>query len=309
MVDVETWLTGKYSHVFNLVVERFPYIRQFAPTLLDQLDFRLEEGTQSTIVEAVKLLQQMNEDNKRKLPDDAPLGFIPKKLRPLVEKNGEVSKRAWECTLLTAVRDEIKASNIFVQRSKRFGRFDDFFIDDAKWENQRESFFTRAGLPEKAEDVPEHLTKRLNQAYDNFLESLPKNSYASVGENGWQLSVDPANKLDKAGKQRLEELKAWLAKNMRNIRLPELLIEVDNELHVTHHFMTPQQQQQRTAEDVCTILATVIAHGCNVGPYTMSRLTEGITYRQIKWITDWQLLEDAQRQALAQVVNAISRGR
>ncbi len=67
MADVETWLTGKYSHVFNLVVERFPYIRQFAPTLLDQLDFRLEEGTQSTIVEAVKLLHQMNEDNKRKL--------------------------------------------------------------------------------------------------------------------------------------------------------------------------------------------------------------------------------------------------
>jgi hypothetical protein len=60
VADVETWLTGKYSHVFNLVVERFPYIRQFVPTLLEQLDFRLEEGTQSTIVEAVKLLQQMN---------------------------------------------------------------------------------------------------------------------------------------------------------------------------------------------------------------------------------------------------------
>ena len=47
MAAVETWLTGKYSHVFNLVVDRFPYIRQFAPTLFAQLDFRLEEGTQS----------------------------------------------------------------------------------------------------------------------------------------------------------------------------------------------------------------------------------------------------------------------
>ena len=307
MAVVETWLTGKYSHVFNLVVERFPYIRQFAPTLLDQLDFRLEEGTQSTIVEAVKLLQQMNEGNSRKLPDDAPLGFIPKKLRPLVEKNGEVSKRAWECALLTAVRDEIKAGNIYIQRSKRFGRFDDFFIADAKWEKLRESFFTRAGLPTKAEDVPDHLTSRLNQAYDNFLELLPKNSYAGVNANGWQLSVDASEKLDEAGKQKLEELKAWLAENMRTIKLPALLIEVDNELHVTHHFMTPYQQQQRTADDVCTILATVMAHGCNVGPYTMSRLTEGITYHQIKWVTDWQLLEDAQRQALAQVVNAISK--
>jgi hypothetical protein len=57
---------------FNLVVERFSYIRQFAPTLLEQLDFRLEEGVQSTLVDAVKLLRQLNEDNKRKLPDDVP---------------------------------------------------------------------------------------------------------------------------------------------------------------------------------------------------------------------------------------------
>lgn len=113
-------------------IERFPYLRQFAPTLLDRLDFHLEEGTQSTIVAAVQLLQQMNAENRRKLPDDAPLGFIPKKLRPLVEKNGEVSKRAWECALLTAVRDEIKAGNIYVLRSKRFGRFDDFFMEDTK---------------------------------------------------------------------------------------------------------------------------------------------------------------------------------
>jgi hypothetical protein len=86
----------------------------------------------------------------------------------------------------------------------------------------------------------------------------------------------------------LEKLKTWLADNMRAIKVPALLIEVDNELHLTHHFMTPQQQQQRTAEDVCTVLATIMAHGCNVGPYTMSRLTEGITYRQIKWVTDCQ---------------------
>ena len=61
------------------------------------------------------------------------------------------------------------------------------------------------------------------------------------------------------------------------------------------------------AEQVCTILATIMAHGCNIGPYTMARLTDGITYRQIKQVTDWQLTEEALRQALAQLVNAISR--
>lgn len=79
-----------------------------------------------------------------------------------------------------------------IQDSKRFGRFDDFFIADTKWHNQRDTFFNRAGLPVNSEAVPEYLTERLNRAYDQFLKHLPDNTYAQVDEEGWHLSVDPA---------------------------------------------------------------------------------------------------------------------
>jgi hypothetical protein len=115
-------LTGKHSHVLNLVMQRFTYLRQFAPALLHSLAFRVEEGGRSSVVEAVELLQEMNRENRRKLPEDAPLDFIPKPLRTFVEKKGVVDKHAWECVLLTALRDEIRAGNIFVEESKRFGR-------------------------------------------------------------------------------------------------------------------------------------------------------------------------------------------
>jgi TnpA family transposase len=304
MEAIETWLDGKYSHVFNLVVQRFTYFRQFAPALLEHLDFQPEEGTQSTLVEAIELLCHMNEANKRKLPEDAPLSFIPKRLQPLLETNGTVNKHAWECALLTVLRDEIRAGNVFVEQSKRFGRFDDFFISDALWRSRREAFFQRAGLPVDAEDAPNYLTERLNQVYDQFLAQLPENTYASVDENGWQLSSDQGERLDVDEEQRLDQLQQWLSAQLRGVKLPELLIEVDNELHSTRHFLTPAQQ--REAEQVCLLLAAVMAHGCNIGPYTMARLTEGISYEQIKYVTNWQLTEEAQRQALAQLVNAIS---
>ncbi|MFQ5856019.1 MAG: Tn3 family transposase [Anaerolineae bacterium] len=304
MEAIEGWLDGKYSHVFNLVVQRFSYFRQFAPALLAHLDFQLEEGTQSTLVEAIELLREMNQANKRKLPEDAPLSFIPKRLQPLVETNGTVNKHAWECALLAVLRDEIRAGNVFVEQSKRFGRFDDFFISDTHWRSRREAFFQRAGLPVKADDVPDYLTERLNQVYDQFLGQLPENTYASVGENGWQLSSDPGDKLEAEDEQRLGKLQQWLAEHLRTVKLPELLIEVDNELHFTRHFMTAAQQ--READQVCLALAAVMAHGCNIGPYTMARLTEGVSYEHIKHVTNWQLTEEAQRQALAQLVNAIS---
>ncbi len=301
----EAWLTGKYSHVFNLVLQRFHYLRQFAPALLESLTFQAEVTGATSLIQATQLLKEMNQTGKRKLPEDAPLAFIPNNLRPFMEKDGEVNKQAWECALLTVIRDEIRAGNVFVRQSKRFGRFDDFFIADDKWRVQRESFFRRAGLPVQAEYVPDFLTDRLNLAYDRFLEQLPQNSYATVGEKGWQLSVDPAVSLSTKEKQRLENLQAWLAENLRDIKLPELLIEVDNELHFTD-FFSPVAKQ-REAEEVCTVLAAIMAYGCNVGPYTMARLTGDITYRQIKRVTDWQLTEEAQREALAVLVNAIGR--
>lgn len=66
-------------------------------------------------------------------------------------------------------------------------------------------------------------------------------------------------------------------------------------------------EQVRRPDEFCPILATVMAYGCNIGPYTMAQLTQNVSYRQIKQITDWQMTEEAQRQALAQVVNAISQ--
>ena len=57
--------------------------------------------------------------------------------------------------------------------------------------------------PYKHKDVPEYLTQRLNRAYDEFLAQLPDNTYASIGKNGWQLSVDPTEKLDAQTKQKV----------------------------------------------------------------------------------------------------------
>ncbi|QDV39622.1 Tn3 transposase DDE domain protein (plasmid) [Tautonia plasticadhaerens] len=60
---------------------------------------------------------------------------------------------------------------------------------------------------------------------------------------------------------------------MRTVRLPDLLIEVDNDLRFTDHFLPPAQRGGRDAEDVCTLLAVVLAHGCNLGLHTMARIT------------------------------------
>ncbi len=128
-----------------------------------------------------------------------------------------------------------------------------------------------------------------------------------MDERGWHLSTDAAETLDAAAQTRLGDLRRWLTKQMRTIRLPDLLIEIDNDLRFTDHFVPPTQRGGRDAADVCTLLAVVLAHGCNIGLHTMAQITQGVTYKQLKRVSDWQMTEEAQRDALAALVHAISR--
>ena len=254
VVEVETMLSGKFSHVFKLIVNRHRYFRQFSPALLQHLQLRWETGSSSDLLEALEVLRLLNEQSRRKLPSEVPAGFIPKRLRPLVFSEGTASKPAWECALLLAVRDEIKQGNLSVVGSKRFGRLDDFFIPEASWHTQRDAFFARAGLPSRAEEVGVFLTQRLNRGFDGFLGCQPENNFAQIDETGWKLSSDVASRLDQEAEGRLKTLKNYLSSKMRVVKLPELLIEVDNELHITRRFMTAAQQEHPKIKHVRDVL-------------------------------------------------------
>ena len=47
---------------------------------------------------------------------------------------------------------------------------------------------------------------------------------------------------DPEEQQALERLTSWMGAHMRSIRLPDLLIEVDNELDWSRHFIPPSRR-------------------------------------------------------------------
>jgi TnpA family transposase len=307
MEEAGEWVIGKRSDPFHGVVRRHGVLRKFSPAFLNALEFIQDaEGEPTACLRALQVLKELNADGRRKLPANAPTDFVSPRLRPIVGDGDGTDRRAWECALLVKLRDELKAGNLSVRYSKRFARLDDFFIDGLRWQAMRKDFFHHSGLPADPKQVAEHLTRRLGDAYDGFLKTAPANSYAVIDEQGWHLSADSGEKLDQETHGHLTNLKSWLAKNMRRVKLPELLIEVDNELGFTRHFLAPAQRQESSPENICVVLAAVMAHGCNLGVYTMGQLTPDVTYEQLKRIADWQLTEEAQRSALAELVGAIT---
>ena len=213
VAGLDEWVTGKKSDVFHGLVRRFSHLRQFSPVLLRALEFIPDAGDgESPAWKPFGVLKEMNADLKRKLPEDAPTDFIPKRLLPLVVIDGKPDRKAWECALLLKLQDDLRSGNLSVKHGKRFGRFEDYFLPKERWEPLRKSFFQRSGLPADPKDVRDHLTKRLNTAYDLFLKTAPANTYATVDEDGWHLSTDAAETLDAAAQTRLGDLKQWLTK-------------------------------------------------------------------------------------------------
>ena len=304
--EVEEWVAGRSSDPFHGVVRRYGQLRKFTPALVSALQLRQDTETKGACLRALEVLEELNATGRRKLPQGVPMDFVPKRLEPIVVSGGRPDRRAWECALLLRVRDELRSGNVSVDHSKRFGPLDSFFMRSSRWEGARQSFFARAGLPSDPRQVPDYLGHRLGQAFDRFLESAGDNRYARVEQDGWRLSVDGHGRLDGPSEQRLGELKGWLSRRIRPINLADLLIEVDNELGFTRQFMPPATREAPTADDICVVIAAVMAHGCNIGPFTMSQLTRGISYKRLKKVSDWQLTEEAQRAALSQVVDAIS---
>lgn len=78
-------------------------------------------------------------------------------------------------------------------------------------------------------------------------------------KDGWHLSVDSDEPLDPTVEAKIDQLKSWLKKHQRQIKLPQLLIEVDNELHFTRHFLTLAQSQVRPVDEICAIIAAIMA--------------------------------------------------
>ena len=196
MAGLDEWVTGKKSDVFHGLVRRFSHLRQFSPVLLRALEFIPDAGDDEIpCLEAIRVLKEMNADLKRKLPEDVPMDFIPKRLLPFVVIDSVPDRKAWECALLLKLQDDLRSGNLSVKHGKRFGRFEDYFLPKDRWEPLRTSFFQRSGLPLDPKDVRDHLTKRLNTAYDLFLKTAPGNTYATVEEDAWHLSKDAAETL------------------------------------------------------------------------------------------------------------------
>jgi Domain of unknown function (DUF4158) len=124
------------NHVEQLG-ERYNAARQFAPRVLSTLRLRANpDGAQ--LLAAVDVLRDLNRRGARKVPDTAPVGFVPRSWRPYVLlADGGIDRHHWELCLLSELRGALRAGEIWVQGSRRYTDPERFLISRTDWPSAR----------------------------------------------------------------------------------------------------------------------------------------------------------------------------
>lgn len=284
---------------FDLLASRYSNLRQFAPRFLETFNWQTSGNDENELTEAVEMMRQLNANGLRKIPEDAPAGFIPAKWEPYVMADGEdFNRRYYELCLLWQMREALRAGNLWVEGSRRYNNPEGYFIPTATWTELRAEACSLMNVPlEPMIRLEEREADFFNAAL--VLERQLAGQGAVRIENG-ELVVSPLEAENRpASSEFLEDV---ITDRLPQIDLPELLIEVDNWVQFSKSFTHAGGSRSRKTDLLGSLYAGILAQSGNFGLTQMLRMTD-FSYQELLWTTNWYLRDETLRAATTKLVN------
>ena len=277
--------------------EGYATLRRYAPKFLDVLKLRAAPAAKD-VVDAIDVLSRMNADNVRKVPVDAPTGFIKKCWEKLVMTAAGIDRRYYELCALSELKNALRSGDIWVQGSRQFKDFEDYLVPAEKFATMK----TASELPlAVAIDCEQYLHDRL-ELLETRLDTVNRMAQANdlpdaiITESG--LKIAPLGAAVPDAAQALIDQAAML---LPRVKITELLLEVDEWTSFTRHSI--HLKSGDTAKDKHLLLTTILADAINLGLTKMAESCPGTTYAKLAWLQAWHIRDETYSTALAELVN------
>jgi TnpA family transposase len=283
----------------DFLERRYQQIRRYAPRLLEHFDFQTGAAGKE-VIEAVVLLRKLNQEKKRSVPmEDAPTEFVTPRWAPYVFQEGKIDRRYYELCVLSALRDRLRAGDVWLPESRQYQDFESYLVDKgvfAKWldhgelplsvRSDWEGFFEsrRACLEKEFEEVD-----RL--AAQNDLQDV------TVSPQGLSIKPIRTDQPPEAVKRFVNRVTSLLPR----IKITDLLLEVDQWTGFSSQFT--HLRTTEPAEDRTSLLTVILADAINLGLTKMAVACPGASLKRLRWTSDWLVREEAYSRALAEIVN------
>ena len=284
----------------DFLAKRYPYLRQFVPSLLQTLALRAQ-GPDDSVLRAVQVIRDLDcSPTRRAVPTDAPLAFVSKAWRPYLRgADGGLSRGYYELCTLWHLRSALRSGSIWAEQSRRHANPDTYLIQPAQWPGCRPEVLRRTGTPGDGRKRLEERDAELEACMARVEELLAtRDSPVRIEDGTLVLSPLEANRRPGSA-DALEDL---IAARLPRVELSDLLLEVDAWTRFSDHFGHAAGTETRQPDLLPHLHASILAHACNFGLEQMAQSTD-ISYQQMAWTTTWYLREETLEPAIVNLVN------
>jgi hypothetical protein len=235
----------------------------------------------------------------------APAGFLDPEEEAAVQKEGKFRVSLYKALLFLHVQSGIKSGALNLEHSYKYRPLDDYLIDRARWQRDKQHLIERAGLEAlvDARKVLKELDEALSQQYlltnQNITEG--KNPHIRFSKNGGFTLATPKQEESDA-----EPLQQFFP-DRRFVPLVEILATVNRFSHYVDELEHPQQRYHHGKPSEATIYAGIIGIGCTIGLRRMMRISRGVTEAELEHTVNWHFSLDGLQAANDRVLRLMDR--
>lgn len=275
-------LPRDHGHV-RLLEGSYTYIRQFAPKVLETV--RFAGGTEAQpLVEALKILRELNATGGRNVPDKAPTAFVPTRWQGYLDEaaaRGDATayRHYWELCVLLALRDGLRSGDVYVPGSRRYDNPAAYLFKPAQWGEYRVEFCRLVGKSPDASEALPLVMEELDDALGDLEETL------KTGDGPVRLGDD-----------------GELERMLPNAPIASVLVELDRATGFLDCFVHAGGKQTRSPQLKRNLIACLIGLSTNLGLHGMAASC-GIPYDVLAWTAEWYIREETLGEANICLVN------
>jgi Tn3 transposase DDE domain len=284
-----------------LAARAWPVLHRLGRLFLGAFHLRAVPAAVATL-RAVELLREAYASGGRKWLRNPPTSFLRPAWREAVWRSGELDRRIWEAATLLALRDRLRAGDIWVEGSRQWRAVEDQLIPPPLFAAMREAGPLPVAAPMTAAAYLAERKALLERRLAEIAAKATADKLQDVRLQGEELKITP---LKAVTPEETEDLADRLYAMMPNVRITALLAEVNQWTGFSGAFT--HLHTGLPAEDRRVALTAVLADATNLGLTRMAEACAIASYHRLAWTAGWHLREETYRHALAAVVNAQER--
>lgn len=278
-------------------VNRFAYLRQYTPEFLRQLKFQSSQDN-DPVLEAVKILKNMNDSGVRKVPNDAPTDFINNSWGYYVFRGDKLERSYYELCTLWELRHRLRSGDIWVNGGRRYNNPEHYLIPKQQWAKMKDEVCELLQIQQNSEDRILQRKLEVNELLRQLNSQIAKDPKIKIVNK--QLVITPLEAEEEP--ESLKKLRELITDRLPQVGLTDIVMEVNYWLNLVECFHHAGNQTPNEEEFQIYLFAAILSEATNIGAEAMA-IAADLDCERIIWYKNWYLREETIEAARNRLVN------